>query len=75
MNYTKKKKKKGGDGGKGVAASVSGNIKQTLVEHGKALTDEVMQKTSSNKAQKSTSRDHLNVKCVVGEIDVLGGAV
>lgn len=45
------------------------------MKHGKALTDEVMQKTSSNKAQKVPPKVHLNVKCVVGEIDVLGGAV
>jgi len=38
-----------GDGGIREAASVSGNIKQTLVRHGKVLTDEVMQ---CNKAQK-----------------------
>lgn len=42
---------------------------------GKVLTNKVMQKTSSNKAPKRTSKDHLNVKCVVGEIDLVGGAV
>lgn len=41
----------GGRGGGSEAATVSGNIKVMLVKHGKALTDEVIQKTSSHKAQ------------------------